>query len=407
MPDAATVIQRIDETIENLKNKGGKMFFFVSDCKNIPNSNMMYVYNLARTMKHMGYDVTMLYQLPNEYTEHELKKAKKKGKIIDELRLFGGVGKWLGESYSSLPHMNIANGTWAVSPSDFLFIPEVFTSLMKETFDKKIPCKRYVILQNYKYVTEFIPFGDEWASYGITDAITSTDKQAELIKSVFPYVKTTTINPFFPNSLSKPKKAKNLIVNIATAKHSDAEHIIKTFYWKYPILSFVTFRAIRNMTATDYAEMLKEGCITIWHDPETPFGYSALDAIKCGNIIIGKLPEIIPEWMMENGDIKNNGFWYNNIEDIPDILAKIIGTWMRDEMPQEIYDEMDKTAQLYTYEDWEKNVTAFCEEATQSRIAEINSIRDSVLKTVKTDEIKEETKKEDEGPDSDSAPAQV
>lgn len=385
------VIQRIDDTIKKLENRENNFYFFVSDCKNIPNSNMLYVYNMARTLKQKGFNVTMLYQLPNEYTEHELKKAKKKGKVIDELRMFGGVNEWLGQSYSSIPHLNIANGTWSVGPEDFLFIPEVFSALMKETFDKKVPCKRYVILQNYKYVTEFIPFGDQWASYGITDAIVSNDRQGELIKSVFPYVRTTTLKPFFPNNLCKPTKAKNLIVNIAAAKHSEAEHIIKTFYWKYPVLSFVTFRSLRNLTASNYAEMLKEGCVTIWHDPETPFGYSALDAIKCGNIVIGKIPEVIPEWMGNEDEIKGNGIWYNNIEDVPDMLAKVIGSWMRDEIPQGLYDEIDKTAAEYTYEEWDKGLDAIVEKVYSDRIAEITTMRKSLEETISKKE-EEETK---------------
>lgn len=376
------VLQRIDDTISKINKDSSKLYFFVSDCKNIPNSNMLYVYNIARTLKQKGFDVTILYQLQNEYTEHELKKAKKKGKAIDELRTFVGVGEWLGESYSSIPHLNIANGTWTVSPSDFLFIPEVFTGLMKETFDKKVPCKRYVILQNFKYVTEFIPYGDQWASYGITDAIVSTKKQGELIQSVFPYVKTSVLNPFFPSNLTKPKKAKSLIVNIAASKHSDAEHIVKTFYWKYPVLSFVTFRSIRNFNANAYAEMLKEGCITIWHDPETSFGYSAVDAIKCGNIVIGKIPETIPEWMGDEETILDNGIWYNNIDDIPDILAKVVGSWMRDEIPDKLYQEMEKTAQKYTYQEWEERINDIMEEVFANRIKEINTIRETVATKV-------------------------
>lgn len=372
-----TILNRINQTIEAIDKKESRLFFFVTDCKNVPNSNMLYVYDIARTLHQNGYNVTMLYQIVNEYSEHELKKLHKKGKPVDEMRMFVGVGEWLGESYSSIPHMNISSGQWTVGPSDFLFIPEVFTSLMKETFDKKLPCKRYAILQNFKYVTEFIPYGDQWASYGITDAIVSTDTQARLLNGVFPYVRTRKLNPYFPSTLSKPIKAKNLIVNIA-ATNPDAEHIIKTFYWKYPLMQFVTFRALRNMPADKYAELLKEGCITIWHDPETPFGRSAVDAIKCGNIVIGKLPEIIPEWMGDNSTILDNGIWYNNINDVPDVLAKVVGSWMRDEVPEVLYEEMDKTAKKYTYAEFEKETLHMFESILKDRITEIESVKETV-----------------------------
>lgn len=373
------VAQRIETAIEQIETKKSALYFFVSDSKNVPNSEMLYIYQMALTLKELGYDVCMLYQLNNEYSKHELKKLEKAGKPIDNFRVFEGVGEWLGEEYASIDHLNIANSTWRVSPSDFLFIPEAFSSMMKETFEKGIPCKRIVILQNFKYVTEFIPYGDQWLNYGITDVIASNANQQALIESVFPYINCMVVNPYIQECMRKPAVAKKLIVNIASTKSSDVEHIIKTFYWKYPAMQFVTFRSLRNLPVNDYAEMLKEGCITIWHDPETPFGRSAIDAIKCGNIVIGKVPEIIPEWMVdENGEILNNGVWYNNIDQVPDILARVIGSWMRDEVPAEIYDEIEKMTDKYTYSTWKENLDACIAEHMKNRADYFRELKKNV-----------------------------
>ena len=373
------VAQRIETAIEQIETKKSALYFFVSDSKNVPNSEMLYIYQMALTLKELGYDVCMLYQLNNEYSKHELKKLEKAGKPIDNFRVFEGVGEWLGEEYASIDHLNIANSTWRVSPSDFLFIPEAFSSMMKETFEKGIPCKRIVILQNFKYVTEFIPYGDQWLNYGITDVIASNANQQALIESVFPYINCMVVNPYIQECMRKPAVAKKLIVNIASTKSSDVEHIIKTFYWKYPAMQFVTFRSLRNLPVNDYAEMLKEGCITIWHDPETPFGRSAIDAIKCGNIVIGKVPEIIPEWMVdENGEILNNGVWYNNIDQVPDILARVIGSWMRDEVPAEIYEEIEKMADKYTYSTWKENLDACIAEHMKNRADYFRELKKNV-----------------------------
>lgn len=382
------VVQRIEEAISKIDNKESVLYFFISDCKNTPNSNTLYIYQMARGLKELGYKVCMLYQLNEEYSKTELKQLKKKNKPIEPFRVFEGVDKWLGKEYSSLPHLNIANGKWTVSPSDFLFIPEVFPSLMRETFEKNIPCKRYVILQNFNYITEFIPFGDQWSSYGITNAIVSNKNQESLIKDVFPYVRTQILTPYFNDNFRKPLLAKKLIVNIATPKGSTVEHIIKTFYWKYPTLQFVTFRSLNDSPIDTYAEMLKEGCITIWHDPDTPFGYSAIDAIKTGNIVIAKIPETIPEWALdEKGELKNCCVWYNNIEEIPSLLMQVIGTWMRDEMPQEIYDEMDKIYNMYNYDEWISNLKTLIENITNSRKQEYVILKGSIAnKTEKTEE---------------------
>ena len=385
------VIKRIEDAIKVIEDKKSSLYFFVSDCKNVPNSEMLYIYQMALTLKELGYDVCMLYQLNNEYSKHELKKLEKAGKPIDYLRVFEGVGEWLGEAYASIDHMNISNSTWRVSPSDVLFIPEVYSSLMKETFEKGIPCKRIVVLQNFKYITEFIPYGDQWINYGITDAVASNENQANLITSVFPYVKCDVVNPYIQECMRKAAMAKKLIVNISATKSSDAEHIIKTFYWKYPTMQFVTFRSLRNLPVNEYADMLKEGCITIWHDPDTPFGRSAIDAIKCGNIVIGKVPELIPEWMTdENGNILNNGVWYTNIDQIPDILARVIGSWMRDEVPVEIYEEMGKMENKYTYSQWKENIDKFITKVFRERVDEFNMfkkrIEDKIEKEVENNE---------------------
>lgn len=382
------VLKNIDTAIEKLENNDCTLFFFVSDCKNVPNSNTMYVYQMALTLHELGYNVCMLYQLPNEYSESEIDRLTRLGKPIDQLKVFEGVDRWLGEKYSSLEHLNIAEKEWRVSPCDFLFIPEVFSSLMKETFDKGIPCKRYVILQNYRYVTDFIPFGDQWLNYGITDAIVSTQTQSDLITDVFPYVKTRVINPYVQENLCEPLKAKKLIVNVAAPRNSYIEHIIKTFYWKYPAMQFVTFRTLRNLPIEQYAEFLKEGCITVWYDPETPFGHSAIDAMSCGNIVVGKVPETIPEWMEENNEILNNGVWFNDINEIPDILAKVIGSWMRDEIPEEIYTEMKKTVEKYTYSKWNKNISDTINDIFEERRNYFNTMKKNVENKIKKEEQK-------------------
>lgn len=380
------VLKRVEDEIAKIVDKKSSIYFFVSDCKNTPNSQMLYIYQMALTMKELGYNVCMLYQINNEYSKHELKKLRSSGKMVDETRVFEGVDKWLGEKYSTLVHLNIASGVWRVSPSDVLFIPEVFSSLMKETYDKGLPCKRVVILQNFKYVTEFIPYGDQWMNYGITEAVVSNENQAKLIKSVFPYVNTTVINPYIQESMRKPVTAKKLIVNIAATTSSDIEHIIKTFYWKYPTMQFVTFRSLRNLPVDEYAKMLKEGCITIWHDPYTPWGRSALDAIKCGNIVIGKVPEVLPEWMVdENGNALDNAVWYNSINDIADILATVIGSWMRDEIPEKLMDGISETAKKYTYGEWKENVEKYINGIMESRKTEFTAFKNKIEAEIKED----------------------
>ena len=386
------VLERIENAILNVKNKENTLYFFVADARNIPNAKMEYVYDLAYTLNSLGYKTCMLYQLENEYTENELNELIRKQKPIDEQRRFIGVGEWLGERYAKLEHLNISKGTWQVSPSDFLFIPEAFAGLMKETYHKHIPCKRYVIVQNFRHITEFIPFGDQWASYGITDAITTSKKQSDFVNSVFKYVNTYVIPPYVPEYFRKPLKAKKLIVNVVTKTKDDAEHIVKLFYWKYRPFNFVPFRFLVNFPREKYAEMLQDGAITIWVDGDSSFGNNAIESMRCGNIVIGKIPENIPEWMLdENGELIPNGFWTDNINDIPDILASVINQWIEDDIPEKVYDEIDNTNKKYTYEEWKGNVVHMINDIFENRIKEFESV-----KRITENKIKESSDTTDE-----------
>lgn len=375
MADNKTIIERIENAINDIKKKESKLFFFVVDSKGVPNGSMSYIYQLAKYLMNTGYNVEMLYQTPNEYTKEEIDEIEKKDGVIDDNRVFHDASEWMGNEYSDIPHTNISTTEWKVSPSDFLFIPEVFSSLMFETYKHNIPCKRYVILQNFNYVTEFIPLGIQWSNYGIFDVICSTDLQAKRIKEVFPYIKTKTLTPYIDECFREGIKPKNLIVNIIAKNQNDVHKIIKPFYWKYPVYKFVSFRDLRNFKREDYAELLKESAITVWVDTETQFGYSALEAMRCGNIIIGKIPEDFPEWMAKDGSFYDNAIWFNNINDVHSILASVIGSWMRNDIPEELTNAMSETNKMYRFEDWQSITDKTFNSIMEERIKELEETK--------------------------------
>ena len=368
-------LERIDEAISKLEINDFCFYFFVVDCKNVPNGSIQYIYQLAKTINDKNYKVKMLYQLENEYDNEELEELKRKEKPIDERRVFTGVGEWLGEEYMQLEHLNISKQEWTVSPSDFLFIPEVFSSLMKQTYQYKAPCKRIVLLHNYDYITEFIPFSDEWGTYGIHDVIANTKAQGDLISSVFPYVNVKILNPYISNIFRKPIKPKKLIVNIISKKTEDVNKIMKQFYWKYPMYKFISFRDLRGYPKETFAEFLQESAITVWIDNETPFGYSAIEAIKTGNIVIGKVPEHMPEWMGDENGLFNNGVWTYDLNTIPDILSRVLGSWMQDRIPETLCENMDNVDNLYTFEGYQNNVNEIINGYINDRINELKEIK--------------------------------
>ncbi|MCD8206312.1 MAG: hypothetical protein LUD72_00075 [Bacteroidales bacterium] len=362
MADRAEIISRVKDTIEQMENGDFTIYFFVVDGRNVPNGTLAYIYDLAKTIKDLGYNVKMAYQLPNEYTATELHRIKKKGKHIDPSRIFEGVGEWLGEEYASIEHVNTAPGNWSLGPCDILFIPEALTSLMQLTYKKHVASERIVVLSSYDNVMDFIPAGMEWANFGIADVVSPSQKQVDLLQKVFPYIRPTILPPRIHDCFRKPLKPQKLIVNIVSKSQRDVNKVIKPFFLRYPVYKFIAFRDLRGFPREKFAEMLQEGAITIWMDDSTPFGYSALEAMRCGNIVIGKIPDEIPDWMSDgDGGVRSCAFWTYDINTIPDILSQVIATWMRDKMPEELISERDSLPNEYTTAHWESNVKEYIE----------------------------------------------
>ena len=97
--------------------------------------------------------------------------------------------------------------------------------------------------------------------------------------------------------------------------------------------------------------------------------------MRCGNIVIGKVPENIQEWMTnENGELRDNVIWFDDMRNAPDILADVIASWMQDEVPEVIYQEMEETNKLYTKKEYDENVKALIEDIVATRKSEIETI---------------------------------
>lgn len=316
--------KRIEEHISKLENKDFSMYFYVIDTKGNPSGSLSYIYDIALGLKEMGYKVGMLHN------EEE----------------FVGVEEWMGKEYAELPHFNVEKNSIEISPSDFLFIPELYSNVMTAT--KKLPCQRVAILQNFDRMTEFIPFGSTWGDLGIFKAITTTEDNAKRLKLYFPYVDVNVINPKISNVFTKTEKMKKLIVNVVTRESGDVNKVVKPFFWQYPMYRWVAFRELRGLNREDFSQALQEGAITVWVDDITDFGYTPLEAMKCGSIVVGKVPEVAPEWMVDGENLVNTGIWVDSFASLPSVLASVIRTWTMDEIPVEIQENADKLVSKYT-----------------------------------------------------------
>lgn len=349
------VIENIEKEITRINKKENRIFFFVIDTKGVPSGSLEYIYNLALIAKAEGYDVSMLH------TEEE----------------FVGVGAWLGEEYTSLPHYNVNKGEVGTSPSDILFIPEIYSQVMNQT--KNLPCKRVAILQNYDYVVEQMPYAAQWGDFGIMEGITNSDYQAAELNEAFPYVKLKKVTPYISKIFGNTITPKKMVINVIAKDQSDIKRIVKPFYWKYPYFKWVSFKELRNLSKEDFATALREGAITIVVDESASFSYSALEAIKSGSITMVKVPDTTLDWA-DGDELPNCCVWFNDYDTLHKQLASVVRSWITDKIPAVLDEEGKKVLSKFSFDKTKKEFLEYVDSVLGKRKAEMEELLTQVKK---------------------------
>ncbi len=341
-PDLKNVLL---ENIKNLEEKKSNMYFFVMDTKGNATAGMANIYKQVKTLIDLGYNA----------------------KILHEKTEFTSVESWLGKEYSELPHVSIEEQQLKVKADDFVFIPEIFANVMEQTAN--LPCKRIVISQAYDYVLEMLMPGKRWADYGITECIATNEKQATYLKELMSGNLLTHVVPISIPKYFKPhEKPKKPVIAISTRDQRDTVKIFKTFYLKYPHLKWFTFRDMRGMSMENFAKNLSECCISVWVDDVSGFGTFPIESMKCGVPVLGKVPNMVPEWMEDK-----NGLWTHDFNSIPDILANYAQAWLEDSSPEELYEKMGEMKNKYNDEQQKEKILEVYQKIVENRTNEFKS----------------------------------
>jgi hypothetical protein len=331
-------IQQGKKTVEKLENKDFTLYFFTLDTKGNPTAGIANIYEHVKLLNELGYKAAIL---------HEKNDYKLRGDQNGQ-----GIADWLGELYAELPHVSIEKQELNISPADFIIIPEIFSNIMDQV--KGFPCKKIVLSQSYDYLLELLPIGKRWNSdFGFNDVITTSEKQATYLKSLFPSINTHVVPVSIPTYFKPSDKPKQPIISLVTRNQGDAAKIAKTFYLQYPIYKWVTFKELRGLPRKQFAAELAKSCLAVWVDDQSGFGTFPIEAMECNTPIIGKIPNLIPEWMEakdEQGNliIKNNGVWTNTTLNLAELVATYMKLWFEDSVPTELMNGIKESQGQYT-----------------------------------------------------------
>jgi hypothetical protein len=332
-------IQKIEKSLENLKNKESRIYFLVQDTKGNPKAGIKYIYDMALSLKNNGYNSI----------------------IIHETKDYSGVAEWLGAEYMELPHQEIEGQNLALSPEDFVVIPEIYGHVMEQI--KSFPCGKIVLCQAYDHMLETMAPGVNWSQHGFYKCITTSDSQKKMLSDIMKGTSFDIIEPFIYEKFTKKEKPSKPIISIHTREARDTAKIIKTFYLKYPQYRWITFRDMRGIKLDDFAKFLKESYLSVWVDDESAFGTYPLESMATGTPVIGKVPNLKPEWLTEE-----NGIWTYQFNDIVDVIANFTQNWLEDNISETLYSNMGSTSEQFTQKNkFENNVISLFDEYFTTR----------------------------------------
>jgi len=341
---------KIENSLNQLKDKKSRIYFVAQDTKGNARASIKYIYDVAMALKDSGFNPIILHE-KKDYT---------------------GVASWLDESYmTNLPHRSIEGENLEISPEDFIVLPEIYGFIMEQI--KDLPCGKIVLTQSYSYVLDTLQPGQSWPSLGFLKCITTSEKQKERVESYMKKMSYDVITPYISEIFDKPKLPPMPIVAVHTRDQTDTINIVKEFYLKYPQFRWFTFRDMRGLTQLEFANSLKNCFLSVWIDDISGFGTYPLESMSCGIPVIGKIPDLIPEWMNEN-----NGIWVQDKLKIVDYIAEFIQNWLEDSIVPELYEEVEKTGNQY--KDKEKFTTTVIKYFTGYFDNRINAFQEQLNK---------------------------
>ena len=348
-----TKIDKVKESVLKLKNKESKFLFFVARGTN-PAASVYEIYFHATTLKNLGYNVTML----TDVADYE-------------------IPSWIEPVLTDLPHESMEKAKLTVGTSDVVVIPEIFSNVMEQT--KNLPCIRIGLLQSIDYMLNGLLPATDWKSFGIEEIIT-TNSEAVILMNEFYGENTYNMqiaSPAIPEYFKYNGELKRPVISIVGRNPNEISKIVKLFYSRYPQYGWLTFDSMITdskppspLRRVDYAERLKKNFAVVWVDRISTFGTLPLEAMKAHTITIGLLPDIVPEYLLdeEKKSVENTGVWTTDLYAIPVLIGELVHKFLDDTIDDKIFETMGSIADKYNVVDAAKNIEEVYGSILQKRI---------------------------------------
>jgi hypothetical protein len=316
----SNLIKKLEQSIESLKNKKARVFFFVQDTKGNARASIRYIYQMAMSLKDAGYEAIILHEKPDYF----------------------GVQDWLSGDYmSKLRHIAVEGQNLEVSPEDAIVVPELYGYVMGQLAN--LPCAKIVLCQSYDYIFETLQPGQTWVQFGFTKCITTSEKMKEHISQTMRGVSVDVIEPIISDCFKPSKYPVKPVIAIHAREQRDSINLIKSFYVKYPQYRWISFRDMRGVSESEFANNLRECMLSVWIDERSSFGTFPLESMASGIPVMAKVPNLIPNWVDNN-----NGLWVDDTMKLQDYNAEFIQNWLEDNVSDIITNSGIETSKKFS-----------------------------------------------------------
>jgi hypothetical protein len=337
-------IEKLESALGRLESNESIVYFLTYDTKTNARAAVKHIYDMALTLKNNGVNV----------------------KILVEDKTYSGVESWLGETYKDLPVVSIKDDKVEIKLDDAIVVPEFYSNVLEQLANVK--CTKIMLVQQKDYIFETLPIGSRWSDYGFDKVITTTESTKRYILDYFPEALVHIIPPIIGDNFTPSEKLQKPYVAISCRDRSKHRKFISEFYLKFPQLRWITFRDMVQISYSEFSEVLKECFVSVWIDEESTFGTFPLESMKCNVPVVGKIPDIEPDWLNENG------MWTYDSTKIVEILGTYILAWLEGvELKSEVTDKMKETLLPYGSEITKNNIISIFNSFKNKRIDAINT----------------------------------
>jgi hypothetical protein len=328
-------LKKLSEKIERYENNNFKIFLYVP---NIPDN----VYSMA---------VEEIFKLCYFFRKNNLDCYI----IVEDTKETPyKIPEYLSDELKSQPILSPVKDKIEVEPIDFLIVPEFFVNVMHQINENKIPCERIVLCQSASYMIDSLPPNIKWNMWGFNNVLTTSDELKEFIlKNTKNSFNVETYQIGIPDYF-KPSEIKKPVIMYYSRYETEIKRLSKLFFLKYPELSWVLFERVSGsepyITRERLAEKMSEIPFLLWLDKDAGFGTLPVEAMKSGAVVVGLVPDLEKEYTKS----ENTAIWSNSLDILAEQLGILVKTWLVDEIPTDVYENMKNISMKYSTDEHEK-----------------------------------------------------